>query len=348
MDNNIIGLWEKLDLSSVNDKEKVIKEFYSEFLLMEFWVEGKDYDGRLGFLLNETSKENINPLLFAYTSDSAEEPPEMLANAIREEGREFYKVDGISLLGILHALGCSLIVVSSGQKQVYIKREIINLFYNDLVSDENSGTSIRGRMSKKWFWIGVAVIVLLCFFGAKLYLDSYSQVSTAHLSDISWRIVKIDVTKGNFSVELPFNYETDSWKKDLAYELQSGNVFRVYKSNDAVFRNHIINIGFIPSGTSLSESMTDLDAQTNLMLYAMQKKLGEIKTSSKEHVEINNKDMVMVKGNMKINGDDARLTSVVALTGTGMMWIQVISAKGDSEEHDFFANKIINTVEIIK
>ncbi|MBE3502821.1 hypothetical protein IM293_06110 [Enterobacter cloacae complex sp. I11] len=51
---------------------------------------------------------------------------------------------------------------------------------------------------------------------------------------------------------------------------------------------------------------------------------------------------------MKVNGDDARLTTVVALTGMGVMWIQVISTRGDSEEHDFFANKIINSVEIMK
>lgn len=94
--------------------------------------------------------------------------------------------------------------------------------------------------------------------------------------------------------------------------------------------------------------MTDLDVETSLMLSAMQEKLGEIKISSREHVDINNKDMVMVKGNMKINGDDARLTSVIALTDSGVMWVQVISARGDSEEHDFFANKIIKSVEIMK
>lgn len=107
--------------------------------------------------------------------------------------------------------------------------------------------------------------------GGRFYQKNYSQVSITNLSEISWRTVKIDIAKGNFSVDLPFNYETDSWKKNLSYELQSGNVFRVYKSNDAVFRNHIINIGFIPSGTSLSESMTDLNAETSLILSAMQK-----------------------------------------------------------------------------
>ena len=212
----------------------------------------------------------------------------------------------------------------------------------------NSGNSTGGSIPRKWFWAGVAAIVLLCILGGRFYQKNYSQVSITNLSEISWRTVKIDIAKGNFSVDLPFNYEPDSWKKDLSYELQSGNVFRVYKSNDAVFRNHIINIGFIPSGTSLSESMTDLNAETSLMLSAMQKKLGEIKITSKGHVDINSNDMVMVKGNMKVNGDDARLTTVVALTGMGVMWIQVISARGDSEEHDFFANKIINSVEIMK
>ncbi|WP_368919070.1 hypothetical protein [Citrobacter sp. RHB21-C01] len=51
---------------------------------------------------------------------------------------------------------------------------------------------------------------------------------------------------------------------------------------------------------------------------------------------------------MKVNGDNARLTTVVALTGTGVMWVQVISARGDSEEHDFFVNKIINRIEIMR
>ncbi|EKJ8218904.1 hypothetical protein [Citrobacter sedlakii] len=76
--------------------------------------------------------------------------------------------------------------------------------------------------------------------------------------------------------------------------------------------------------------------------------MGELKISSREHVDINNKDMVMVKGNMKVNGDNARLTTVFALTGTGVMWVQVISARGDSEEHDFFVNKIINSIEIMR
>ncbi|HGB3470262.1 TPA: hypothetical protein ACIVB1_000497 [Salmonella enterica subsp. diarizonae serovar 61:l,v:z35] len=348
MDNDIIGLWKKIELSSVNDKEKAINDFLTKFTLMEFWIECEEHDGTLGLVLTEATEDDLGSLLFVYPADRAEEPPEMLANAINKGGKKFHKFDGASLLGILHGIGCSLMMVSSEQKFVCIKKDIINKFYVALTGDVSSGNNISGRMSKKWFWVGVAVIVLLCFLGGKLYLDSYPQAPTPNLSEISWRTVKIDVTKGDFSVELPFNYETDSWKKDLAYELQSGKVFRVYKSNDAVFRNHIINIGFIPYGIPLSESMTDLDAETSLMLSAMQKKLGEIKISSREHVDINNKDMVMVKGNMKVNGDDARLTSVVALTGTGVMWIQVISARGDSEEHDFFVNKIINSIEIMK
>jgi len=347
MDNDIIGLWEEIELLSVNDKEKPINDFLTEFTLMEFWIECEEHDGTLGFVLTEATEDDLKSLLFAYPADRAEEPPEMLANAINEGGKNFHKFDGASLLGILHGIGCSLMIVSSEQKFVCVKKDIIDKFYIALTGDVNSGNN-NGGMSQKWFWVGIAVIVLLCFLGGKFYLDSYPQIPTTNLSELSWRIVKIDVTKGDFSVELPFNYEVDSWKKDLAYELQTGKVFRVYKSNDAVFRNHIINIGFIPSGILLSESMTDLDVETSLMLSAMQEKLGEIKISSREHVDINNKDMVMVKGNMKINGDDARLTSVTALTDSGVMWIQVISTRGDSEEHDFFANKIINSVEIMK
>ena len=348
MANDIIGLWEKIELSSVNDKEKAINDFLKKFTLMEFWIECEEHDGTLGLVLTEAIENDLKSLLFVYPTDRSEGLPEMLADAINKGGKKFHKFDGASLLGVLHGIGCSLMIVSSEQKFVCIKKDIINKFYVALTDDVNSGNSISGGMSKKWLWVGVALIVFLCFLGGEFYLNSYTQAPTPNLSEISWRIVKIDVTKGAFSVELPFNYETDSWKKDLSYELQSGKVFRVYKSNDAVFRNHIINIGFIPSGISLSESVTDLDAETSLMLSAMQRKLGEMKITSREHVNINNKDMVMVKGDMKVNGDDARLTTVVALTGTGVMWMQVISARGDSEEHNFFANKIINSIEIMR
>ncbi|MCU6324394.1 coiled-coil domain-containing protein 180 [Enterobacter quasiroggenkampii] len=346
MDNDIIELWEKIEQHSVNDKEKSINDFLKKFTLTEFWVECEEYGEKLGFVLNEATEDDLKSLLFVYPVDG-EEPPDMLTNAINKGGGKFHKFDGASLLGILHGIGCSLMIVSSARKFVCIKKDIINKFYIALTGNVNSGNS-TGGIPKKWFWVGVAAIVLLCILGGRFYQKNYSQVSITNLSEISWRTVKIDIAKGNFSVDLPFNYETDSWKKDLSYELQSGNVFRVYKSNDAVFRNHIINIGFIPSGTSLSESMTDLNAETSLILSAMQKKLGEIKITSRGYVDINSNDMVMVKGNMKVKGDDARLTTVVALTGMGVMWIQVISARGDSEEHDFFANKIINSVEIMK
>lgn len=347
MDNDIIELWEKIEQHSVNDKEKSINDFLEKFTLTEFWVECEEYGEKLGFVLNQATEDDLKSLLFVYPVDG-EEPQDMLTNVINKGGGKFHKFDGASLLGILHGIGCSLMIVSSERKLVCIKKDIINKLYIALTGGVNSGNSTFGDIPKKWFWVGVAAIVLLCILGGRFYQKNYSQVSIINLSEISWRTVKIDITKGDFSVELPFNYETDSWKKDLAYELQSGKVFRVYKSNDATFRNHIINIGFTPSGISLFEPIINLDAETSLMLSAMQKRLGEIKISSREHVDINNKDMLMVKGNMKVKGDDARLTTVVALTGTGIMWIQVISARGDSEEHDFFANKIINSVEIMK
>ncbi|WP_368919069.1 hypothetical protein [Citrobacter sp. RHB21-C01] len=275
MDNDIIGLWEKIELPYVNDKEKAINDFLTEFTLMEFWIECEEHDGTLGFVLTEATEDDLKSLLFAYPADRVEELPELLANAINKGGKKFHKFDGASLLGILHGIGCSLMIVSSEQKFVCIKKDIIDKFYIALTGDVNSGNN--SGISQKWFWAGIAVIILLCFLGGKFYLDSYPQIPTINLSELSWRIAKIDVAKGDFSVELPFNYETDGWKKDLAYELQSGKVFRVYKSNDAVFRNHIINIGFIPSRISLSESMSDLDAETSLMLTAMQKKIGRIK-----------------------------------------------------------------------
>lgn len=347
MDNDIIELWQKIEQRSINDKENLINEFLEKFTLTEFWVECEEYGEKLGFVLNEAAEDDLKSLLFVYPVDG-EEPPDMSTNAINKGGGKFHKFDGASLLGILHGIGCSLMIVSSERKFVCIKQNIINKFYIALTGDVNSGNSTGGDIPRKWFWVGVAAILLLCILGGRFYQKNYSQVSITNLSEISWRTVKIDITKGDFSVELPFNYETDSWKKVLAYELQSGKVFRVYKSNDAIFRNHIINIGFTPSGISLFEPMINLDSETSLMLSAMQKRLGEIKVSSREHVDINNKDMLMVKGNMKLKGDDARLTTVVALTGTGVMWIQVISARGGSEEHDFFANKIINSVEIMK
>lgn len=325
-------------------KEELLSGFLSEFMRAQFLVEYEECDRKMGLVVTKPDDGNVEPILFTYVILNAEEAPEILSNAINEQKRKFHQLDGATLLGISNAIGCALAIILSEKENVILGKDIINGLCVAVTGEQRfSDKSATGDISKKWFLIGLVIIAVLGFLGFKFLLEHMSLQPVANLSEISWRVIKTDFSNGGFSVEIPFNYQTDSWKKDMGYEFQSGKVFRIYTSKDALFRNHEINVGFLPS-----YELLDLDIQTDMMLSAMQKKIGEINISSKQHIKVNNKDMIMFNGNMNMKGKNARLTGVVSLVPTGVMWVQIISPEGDNKEHEFFANKIINSIEMQK
>ncbi len=344
MNKTIIELWQEIEISSGESKKELLSEFLSEFLRSQFLVECEECDGKMGLVVTKPDDGNVEPILFACVIFNAEETSEILSNAINEQKRKFHQLDGATLLGVSNGIGCALTIIISEKENVILGKDIINGLYVAVTGDQNSSDKpATGDISKKWFLIGLVVLAVLGFFGFKFLLNHMSLQPVVNLSEISWRVIKTNFPNSGFSVEIPFNYKTDSWKKDLAYELQSGNVFRVYTSKDAIFRNHEINVGFLPS-----YELLDLDIQTDMMLSAMQKKIGEINISSKQNIKVNSKDMIMFNGNMNMKGKNARLTGVVSLVPTGVMWVQIISPEGDNKEHEFFANKIINSIEVQK
>ncbi|WP_167519719.1 hypothetical protein [Intestinirhabdus alba] len=82
------------------------------------------------------------------------------------------------------------------------------------------------------------------------------------------------------------------------------------------------------------------------IITAMSKKIGTFSMSDKQIRQINGRDFSVIQGTLINQGKAYLLTSSVTLSPRGTIFVQVLSVKGGEDQHNYFAKKIINTIEV--
>lgn len=349
MNNELVSTWNKAQAASQEqERERYYADFLFAFMGAEFWIEyeGKD-NNKIALRITAMHDDPDERMALLYVGEKKGVPPEIIQEAMQSGDFTFQPFDGVFLLGIAKEGDCSLVMTSDGKDIACIEKEKIAILYNIFTREEQVPKERNKKdISEGWFAIGVVIVFILTIAAVGYYMNSVSNETPERYKNVEWKMNEIKYHHGDFLFSIPRSFQEGVLYRGFFYYGFFGYDSQVYTDNESYFLNHEINIDFFPAYNVMLPNANMVDILVNQMLIQLKQNVNDIYIRKRGNVQINGKNFTRVNALLTIRGRKVLLTFVVVKSDKGIFFLKVASVDSSVKEHEFFANKIFNTIKV--